>query len=181
MSLGLQQLGWERGILCHPLLGPVCHRQPPYTHHLTSHSFSLLEPYCICTARCQGNICSSFQYICIIRVMCMNNLQLYVAAQCVTLAPLTKSFPVGGADPAPEPLCRCSVQPVGRQRGPALRHQGVHISVCMVVSVYIYIYICIQCRKMGFYGSRGRADQKSQRLKCLILLGSILALFMQKL
>lgn len=58
-----------------------------------------------------------------------------MAAQCVTLAPLAKSFPVGGADPAPEPLCRCSVQPVGRCRSPALRDRGVHI--------YIYIYVCV--------------------------------------
>lgn len=74
-----------------------------------------------------------------------------MAAQCVTLAPLTKSFPVGGADPAPEPLCRCSVQPAGRCRGPALRHQGVHISVC----VCIYVF---SAERWAFNSSRERAD-----------------------
>lgn len=57
----------------------------------------------------------------------------------MTLAPLAKSFPVGGADPAPKPLCRCSVQPVGRCRSPALRDQGVHMYMYVVLCVCVYL------------------------------------------
>lgn len=63
-----------------------------------------------------------------------------MAAQCVTLAPLSKSSPVGGADPAPEPLCQCSVLATAcwQMQEPCLRDWGVHI--------YIYTHTC-----MGFY------------------------------
>lgn len=41
MSLGLQQLGWEGGILWHPLLGPVCAIVSPLTPIISLLTLSL--------------------------------------------------------------------------------------------------------------------------------------------